>query len=276
MADDVRFSLRRNKTLGGNRAERNEYILLHRFNEKGYICPDKISSWEKKAQIAAEAEAAKAKAKAAGEEAPKVVQTKKKFTGGLVFEPTKGLWDRYILVMDFNSLYPSIIQEYDIDFSTIDWTADGVSLDLGLPSSRAPPADASLGISLVQADDIEKMPERAPCQGEPVGILPQLIASLVSRRRNVKGLMKDRSITAGKRKQVRRAHALQAPNVLADASRTCSTTLRSRRSSSPPTRCTDVSDTRDHGSTLCPLPRSPLSRVARFSRAPKRMPRRSI
>lgn len=43
-----------------------------------------------------------------------------------MFEPEKGLWDRYILVMDYNSLYPSIIQEFDIDFSTIDWTADDV------------------------------------------------------------------------------------------------------------------------------------------------------
>ena len=56
--------------------------------------------------------------------------TKEKFKGGLVFEPQKGLWDRFVLVMDFNSLYPSIIQEYDIDFSTIDWTADDVSLFL--------------------------------------------------------------------------------------------------------------------------------------------------
>lgn len=89
--------------------------------------PDKIASWEKKAQVAAEAKAAKQKAKDNGEEVPKVAISKKKFTGGLVFEPTKGLWDRYILVMDFNSLYPSIIQEYDIDFSTIDWTVEGVS-----------------------------------------------------------------------------------------------------------------------------------------------------
>jgi len=49
------------------------------------------------------------------------------------------------------------------------------------------------------------MPDRAPCEGEPQGILPQLIASLVARRRIVKGLMKDKSATAAKLMQVRSA-----------------------------------------------------------------------
>ncbi|GAA6009942.1 DNA-directed DNA polymerase alpha catalytic subunit POL1 [Rhodotorula paludigena] len=166
-----------NRTLAGNRAERNEYILLHRFHEMGYIVPDKISSWEKKAQIVKADKSKKKKARAdQNEDEPKVEVKREKFKGGLVFEPEKGLWDRYILVMDYNSLYPSIIQEFDIDFSTIDWTAD-------------------------DAEDLDKMPDRAPCEGEPQGILPQLIASLVARRRIVKGLMKDKTASIAKLKQ---------------------------------------------------------------------------
>ncbi|BGP49603.1 DNA-directed DNA polymerase alpha catalytic subunit pol1 [Rhodotorula kratochvilovae] len=163
-----------NRTLAGNRAERNEYILLHRFHETGFIVPDKIASWEKKAQIVKADKSKRKKANAdKNEDEPKIEVKREKFKGGLVFEPEKGLWDRYVLVMDYNSLYPSIIQEFDIDFSTIDWTAD-------------------------DAEDLDKMPDRAPCEGEPQGILPQLIASLVARRRIVKGLMKDKSATVAK------------------------------------------------------------------------------
>ena len=97
------------RTLAGTRAERNEYILLHEFYRNKYICPDKTYS-KAKQHNDEEAE---------GEDGVDV-KKKDKYKGGLVFEPEKGLYDKFILVMDFNSLYPSIIQEFNICFTTVD------------------------------------------------------------------------------------------------------------------------------------------------------------
>ena len=118
----------RNKTLNGGRAERNEYILLHEFHRLKYICPDK--TWGKKTtpkivreEFEDDGEGGGGKGKGKGGKAKR-----DKYKGGLVFEPKRGLWDRYVLVMDFNSLYPSIIQEYNIDFSTVSSIEDAEDL----------------------------------------------------------------------------------------------------------------------------------------------------
>ncbi|KAK0203170.1 hypothetical protein DFS33DRAFT_1345437 [Desarmillaria ectypa] len=72
-----------------------------------------------------------------------------------------------ILVMYFNSLYPSIIQEYNIDFITVD------SID----------------------NEHESISWSHLVLRSPQGVLPQLIATLVNRRRQVKSLMKDKTAT---------------------------------------------------------------------------------
>ena len=98
------------RTLTGTRAERNEYILLHEFYRNKYICPDKYSNRQLKAL----------EEKMDDDDDSTDKKKKEKYKGGLVFEPEKGLYDRYVLVMDFNSLYPSIIQEFNICFTTVD------------------------------------------------------------------------------------------------------------------------------------------------------------
>ncbi|PIG87037.1 DNA polymerase alpha catalytic subunit, partial [Aspergillus arachidicola] len=149
------------RTLSGTRAERNEYILLHEFHRNKYICPDKYSAKLQKAEV---------KLQDGDDDDATDKKKKDKYKGGLVFEPEKGLYDRFVLVMDFNSLYPSIIQEYNICFTTVERTATA------------------------ENENEEKVPE-VPSSDQEQGILPRLIATLVGRRREVKKLMKDKRAT---------------------------------------------------------------------------------
>jgi len=142
------------RTLMGGRAERNEFLLLHAFHELSYIAPEKIFKKKETKQDTAKAgNAGKPKKKAA-------------YEGGLVLAPKKGFYDKYILLLDFNSLYPSIIQEYNICFTTLETN----------PPEGHP-------------EDELYIPE-VPEQGLDAGVLPTEIRKLVERRRAVKQMMK--------------------------------------------------------------------------------------
>lgn len=160
-------------TLSGTRAGRNEYILLHEFKRQHYIVPDKEDKYNKLANHQQQA-----KIEATEEDATTVTSNKKpKFQGGLVFEPEKGLHKNFTLVMDFNSLYPSIIQEFNICFTTVDRDQFNITHD--------------------EDRDMPLLPESDSSQG----VLPRLLNTLVSRRREVKKLLKDPKNTPAERVQ---------------------------------------------------------------------------
>ncbi|CAA2966660.1 DNA polymerase alpha catalytic subunit [Olea europaea subsp. europaea] len=127
------------KTLQGARAQRVEYLLLHAFHSKKFIVPDKFSSQSKEIKTTKRTLSSGVERKEIDDidaddttfnnETLEIEHGKTKrgpsYAGGLVLEPKKGLYDKYILLLDFNSLYPSIIQEYNICFTTVERFADG-------------------------------------------------------------------------------------------------------------------------------------------------------
>ncbi|CAJ0565387.1 unnamed protein product, partial [Mesorhabditis spiculigera] len=123
------------RTLMGGRAERNEFHLLHAFHRNDMISPDKAQSQFKHKDTQSTQQSATQKHVKKDDEGdeeedgpgaahPAEADHKKKtqYSGGLVLEPKRGLYDTMILCLDFNSLYPSIIQEYNICFSTVNYT----------------------------------------------------------------------------------------------------------------------------------------------------------
>lgn len=92
------------RSLQNARAERNEMFLMHEFRGKKYLCPDKktFNAKEAKKMEFGDEDAADVKT-------VKGKRQKAKYGGGLVLEPKAGFYDNIVMMLDFNSLYPSII-----------------------------------------------------------------------------------------------------------------------------------------------------------------------
>ncbi|KAJ1117106.1 hypothetical protein NDU88_005306 [Pleurodeles waltl] len=153
------------RTLMGGRSERNEYLLLHAFHENNFIVPDKPSFKKPLQNMADEEDDLESE-----QGKLKKVRKKATYAGGLVLDPKVGFYDKFILLLDFNSLYPSIIQEFNICFTTVQ------RLDSNM--RKTPEAE--------EDDDIPELPDPEL----ELGILPREIRKLVERRRQVKQLMK--------------------------------------------------------------------------------------
>lgn len=151
------------RTLMGGRSERNEFLLLHAFTEKNYIVPDKV--YGKRHVETEEDHDDKDEATTSSNVSKKQGKKKAAYSGGLVLDPKKGFYDKLILLMDFNSLYPSIIQEYNICFTTIKRKSTTAS-----------------------DDDVANLV--LPGSNTEFGVLPTQIRRLVESRREVKKLMK--------------------------------------------------------------------------------------
>ncbi|XP_072850377.2 DNA polymerase alpha catalytic subunit isoform X4 [Pogona vitticeps] len=157
------------RTLMGGRAERNEYLLLHAFYEKDFIVPDKQmfkKAQHKQLEEDEDFEGDQIKSK--------IGRKKAAYSGGLVLEPKVGFYDKFILLLDFNSLYPSIIQEFNICFTTVHRVS-------------------SKGHRKTEDGEQEEIPE-LPDSSLDMGILPKEIRKLVERRRQVKQLMKQQDL----------------------------------------------------------------------------------
>ena len=107
-----------------------EAELIRAFHEKGYVLPDKCFTNQSKEPA---------------------------FPGGLVLQPKRGFYENCIVTLDFVSLYPSLIIEYNICFTTV---------NLKNPN----------------AEESKKCEEK--------GVLPQIMENLLSEREKVKKEMK--------------------------------------------------------------------------------------
>ena len=176
------------RTMRGARAERIEYLLLHEFYEQKFILPEKKPMESKKGRPTVNHDGDDEDIKVGGHSR---TRAKAAYTGGLVLEPKKGLYDTCILLLDFNSLYPSIIQEYNLCFTTINWTQY-------MPSDKSMNGKVKETKEIEEGDEEDRMDEEAtenvmaplPDASCSQGILPRVIRNLVEKRKQVKSLLK--------------------------------------------------------------------------------------
>lgn len=174
------------RSLQNARAERNEMLLLHEFKKKKFILPDKkqLNAKQMKRTMFGDDDDI-GEVEVGGKKGGK--RKKAAYAGGLVIEPKAGFYDNIILLLDFNSLYPSIIQEYGLCFTTVNRrpTQNFNGTDLQ-NQFKIKPKEGE------EADEEEEENVELPDKGVNTkdAVLPNVLRDLVQKRKAVKDKMK--------------------------------------------------------------------------------------
>jgi DNA polymerase alpha subunit A len=167
-----------NKSLQNSRADRCEMLLNHEFYRLKYLIPDKITKTERFEE----------NEEAVGEK-DNEGKRKPQYAGGLVLEPIAGLYDTIVLLLDFNSLYPSIIQEYNICFTTVNRKPTQVFNYIEDKRVKAKKGENTGNIVQDENDEVD-INLSAVKNVKEKAILPSILESLVQKRKVVKDLIK--------------------------------------------------------------------------------------
>lgn len=164
-----------NMSLQNRRAERNEMLLCHEFHNAKFVLPDKESALMKKRRQQVSTNAGfddpEEQGQDGGAVAPSGRRGKAAYSGGLVLEPKVGLYDEFVMMLDFNSLYPSVIQEYNICFTTVE-----------RPDEKK--------VTQVNSEADLLAQTHLPDGTVDEGVLPQVLRRLVESRKSVKFAIK--------------------------------------------------------------------------------------
>lgn len=79
------------QSLRSFRAKRVEFLLMHEFHDRDYLIPDRLN--------------------------PEELGNTETFEGGLVLSPKAGIYNVCVLLLDYRSLYPSLVQEHGLCFT---------------------------------------------------------------------------------------------------------------------------------------------------------------
>ncbi|MEN2496212.1 MAG: DNA polymerase alpha catalytic subunit, variant 2 [Marteilia pararefringens] len=158
------------KVLQGGRAIRCEFLLLHAFYNQSIIPPE-IS------RIPARNDDLK---EDSNEEH---TSNKAKYSGGIVLEPEIGFYPNYISVLDFNSLYPSLMMEYNICFTTL----------LPLLHSKGL-IDSNDETEWIEVCKNEMVQALTNSNSTKMALLPSEIKNLVDKRREIKRKISQKSV----------------------------------------------------------------------------------